>query len=83
MATRYTQEMDMEAWERFRASAPDAPERGSRTNPTYLPADVETLTVLLRSAKDAHTIYAPADEDWPRWYAEWILGLRDERGELR
>lgn len=82
MATRYTQEMDMEAWERYvgdtKALGP-AP----KGNTHYLPVNVATLAALLEDAKNAHTIYAPADENWPRWYAEWILGLRDEKGKLR
>lgn len=41
---------------------------------------VEDLAHILRAAKDAHSIYEAAvgtpDPDWPRWYAEYLLGVR-------
>lgn len=49
-------------------------------NLRYLPLSVPTLAALLRAAKDAHTAYEAEhgpDEDWPTWYAEYILGVRD------
>jgi hypothetical protein len=49
----------------------------SKANPAYLAIDVDLLTRLLIQAKEAHTAFeaehGPHD-DWPRFYAEHILG---------
>jgi hypothetical protein len=47
----------------------------------------EELTSLLREAEEAHGRYekeelgGERDEDWPRWYAEFIVNALRERGE--
>ena len=54
-----------------------------------MPVDPGTLTAdelarLLREAEQAHGAYAKElgerDEDWPTWYATWILDQLRERG---
>lgn len=60
---------------RFRSEA--LATRGTRANPAYLAADVDLLERLLIQAKEAHTAYEAEHgphEDWPRFYAENILG---------
>jgi len=51
--------------------------------------DAGTLTAdelarLLREAEQAHAAYerelGSRDEDWPAWYAQWILDRLRERG---
>jgi hypothetical protein len=45
----------------------------------------EELTRLLREAEEAHGRYekeelgGKRDEDWPAWYAEFIVNALDER----
>jgi len=45
----------------------------------------EELAQLLRDAKDAHVEHeretGEADEDWPTWYAGYLLDRLRERGE--
>lgn len=41
--------------------------------------DVELLAALLDRAKIAHTVFEQengTDNDWPKWYAEYLLGVR-------
>lgn len=42
--------------------------------------DVDALADYLRIAKEAHAVFESVtgrpDEDWPRWYAEFLLGRR-------
>ena len=54
-----------------------------------MPVDPGTLTAdelarLLREAEQAHAAYeterGARDEDWPTWYATWILDQLRERG---
>ena len=54
-----------------------------------MPGDPGTLTAdelarLLREAEQAHGAYekelGERDEDWPTWYATWILDQLRERG---
>ncbi len=54
-----------------------------------MPVDPGTLTAdelarLLREAEQAHGAYerelGERDEDWPTWYATWILDQLRERG---
>lgn len=44
----------------------------------------EELARLLREAEQAHAAYekelGSRDEDWPAWYATWILDRLRERG---
>lgn len=82
MSTTDLTPADEAAWREYVAASQGT----GRANPAYVPADVELLAKLLAQAKDAHTAWEAehgADEDWPRWYAEYLLGHRDERGELR
>jgi hypothetical protein len=50
--------------------------------------NAETLATLLREAEAAHAAYEKslghADDDWPAWYASYILDELDrrERGEV-
>jgi hypothetical protein len=47
----------------------------------------EELTRLLREAEEAHGRYekeelgGKRDEDWPAWYAEYIVNALQQRGE--
>ncbi len=49
--------------------------------------DVETLAELLREAEAAHGVYETEelggvrDEEWPAWYAEFIVNALREREE--
>lgn len=49
------------------------------------PVTEELLARLLVEAKDAHSRYEAEtgkyDEDWPRWYARYILDRLDEQSE--
>jgi hypothetical protein len=51
-------------------------------DPGTLTAD--ELARLLREAEQAHAAYekelGERDEDWPSWYATWILDRLRERG---
>ena len=51
-------------------------------DPGTLTAD--ELARLLREAEQAHAAYetelGERDEDWPSWYAAWILDRLRERG---
>lgn len=51
-------------------------------DPAKLTAD--ELARLLREAEKAHGEYerelGSRDEDWPAWYATWILERLEERG---
>ncbi|HSJ95092.1 MAG TPA: hypothetical protein VK896_13745 [Gaiellaceae bacterium] len=51
-------------------------------DPGTLTAD--ELARLLREAEQAHAAYekelGERDEDWPTWYAAWILDRLRERG---
>lgn len=51
-------------------------------DPGTLTAD--ELARLLREAEQAHAAYekqlGERDEDWPTWYATWILDRLRERG---
>lgn len=41
--------------------------------------NVDKLTELLVDAKEAHTAFearAGHDVNWPKWYAEYLLGVR-------
>ena len=58
--------------EGFRAQALES--RGTRSNPAYLPADVELLTNLIDQALDAWN-HAQEPEPLARFVAENILGL--------
>lgn len=44
---------------------------------------VDTLATLLRKAAEEHHVYevtlGHADEDWPTWYATWML--REEKAD--
>lgn len=63
--------------EAFRELARVSAKRGTRANPAYLPADVDLLERLIVQAKAAHTAFEAEHgphENWPRFYAEHILG---------
>jgi len=46
------------------------------------PSSTEQLKALLRAAEGAHGLYEGTlghrDEDWPKWYAAYVVGALDE-----